>query len=143
MSELRNVYSEVYEILNILGKDYIDKLPTKLYEHISHERNMENFVEFDVNQPIEKQEIEKETMLLIAYLNLKYWCDEKERQKFIEQYTKNDERIQKELQQKYKLDDLFKKDVTGIELVEYRESIFTKILNRITSLFCKKEKKNK
>ncbi len=150
MSKLADVYSEVYEILSILGNDYIDKLPSKLYEHISNERNKENFVQFDVNQPIEKQGIEKDTMNFIAYLNLQYWSDEKEKQKLVKQYTKNDERMQKKLQEKYQLDNLFRKDVevkkeeiTGIELATYRVSIFRKIFNRIKNLFNKSQKKNK
>ena len=33
------VYSEVYEILNILGKKYIDKLPKDLYNLIDESRD--------------------------------------------------------------------------------------------------------
>lgn len=150
MSELADVYSEVYEILNILGNDYIDKLPSKLYEHISNERNRENFAEFDVNRPIVEQEMQRETMAFLAYLNLQYWCDEKEKQKLMKQYTKNDERMQKEIQEKYQLDNLFKKDIevkkediTEIELTTYRVSIFRGIFNRIKNLFNRSQKKDK
>ena len=90
--EISRVYSEVYEILNVLGSDYIKKLPSNLYEHIMSKRDKKCVIEYDINVPIEEQNFCNETLDLIAYLNLHYWCDEKEKIELLKIYMKNEKR---------------------------------------------------
>lgn len=39
---------------------------------------------------------------------MKYWCNEEEKQKLLIKYTKNYERIERELREKYNPNNLFK-----------------------------------
>ena len=42
---VKDIYSEVYAILNMLGKEYINKLPNDIYNIIKEEKSTEyNFV---------------------------------------------------------------------------------------------------
>lgn len=144
---MRDTYSEVYEILNILGEEYINRLPKKLYNLIENERNRKSIIEFDINQPPFKQNISDKASAIIAYLNLQYWCTEEERKKLIEQYIRNDEQYNQELKRKYNSDDLFKhkKVNTKTELIEFKEkeSIFKKLLYKIKNMVLKINNKNK
>lgn len=137
--EISDMYSEVYDILNILGTDYIKKIPQELYTHIEKERNKSKINRFYLDKSIENQNIGNETLDFIAYLNLQYWTTKEERKRLIKKYSENDVRTEQELQKKYNPDNIFKKSVNTqnetehihTELVVYKQSIFTKIKNWI------------
>lgn len=139
--EISKVYSEVYEILNILGNDYINKLPERLYENICNERDKNSVKEFDVNKSINEQGINKNTLEFIAYLNLQYWCNEEQKQQLLKQYKENDEKFEQELRKKYNPDKIFEnkeeefnKDNVQLEKFE-RQNLFRKLWNKIIGLF--------
>lgn len=137
--EISDMYSEVYDILNILGTDYIEKIPQELYTHIEKERNKSKINSFSIDKSIENQNIGDETLDFIAYLNLQYWTTKEERKRLIKKYSENDVRTEQELQKKYNSDNIFKESVntpkemnkTQTELIEYKQNIFTRIKNWI------------
>lgn len=94
--EMSEMYSEVYEILKLLGKEYTEKLPPKLYEHIQNERNPRSTKEFYIDKPIEEQDIKIETLEFISFLNLHYWCTEEEKINLLKVYNENDLKYEKE-----------------------------------------------
>lgn len=135
------VYSEVYEILNTLGKEYINKLPIKLYQHIESQRDKKSIIEFDVNKDIAKQDISEEAADIISYLNLEYWCTEEQKKALIKQYQENDKKYEEKLKEKYNTDNLFKKekyvDANEKNLIktEEKQSLFSRIIKKIKRLF--------
>ena len=141
----RQAYSEIDEFLGLLSIDQRNMIPQKLRELFSQEKDKEYIKGIDPNIPIKDQNLKEETLGLIALLNLQYWCQneiEKERLKKI--YAKNEEEYQKMLQEKFNLDNLFKKKETIVEekeqveclqMVEYKEPLFKKIINRILHFF--------
>lgn len=94
--EISDIYSEVYEVLEVLGKDYINKLPPKLYQHIKDKRNSSNTKEFYIDKPIEEQGLSLETLEFISFLNLHYWCTESEKNELLKIYNENDLKYEKE-----------------------------------------------
>ena len=68
----KEIYSEVYQILNLLGNDYIDKLPTRLINMLREKREINYNPEYTDDIPLNEQNIKKETMSIIAllYLNI-------------------------------------------------------------------------
>ena len=54
-------YSEVYEIINKMGKDYKDKIPNKLKLTIVEEMDKSYKPNIDVKIPLKKQNIHKKT----------------------------------------------------------------------------------
>ena len=80
----------------------------------------------------------------MIYLN--YLCDDKEKNNIKLILKDNEEKYQQELREKYKPDNIFKKYnqnhevvenavATNMTMVEYRESIFKKIINTIKRFF--------
>ena len=132
-------YTEVYEILNLLGNEYIKKLPIELYNHIDNNRDKKSIIEYDINKNILDQNISEDARDMIAYLNLQYWCTEEEREELMKKYQKNEIRYQEELKEKYNPDNLFNNKKTknidndneNAQIIVYRENIFTKIVNKI------------
>lgn len=138
-------YSEVYKILNLLEDEYKERVPKKLIEFFEEERDKEYSPIIDVNIPLDKQNLKRETMVLLAILNLKYWCDsEEEKQEILNGFAENEKLKQlakKELAEKYNPDNLFKKKenfdtTTEVSMIEYKELNFIqKIISKIRRLF--------
>lgn len=134
-------YTEVYVILQTLGDEYITKIPNKLYEHIENQRNKKSVLEIDISKGIEDQEISEQATDFIAYLNLQYWASEEEKNKLLEEYRQNDVKYEKELNERYNPDKLFKKQKKQNyqndcqEMVVYKENIFSRIIKFLKRKF--------
>ncbi len=138
----KEIYSEVYQVLNLLGNEYIDRLPKSLFNMLEEKRNINYEPKYTEDLPLNKQNIKKETLSIIALLHLNYWCENVNEKKELSQMFKNNEdRYQDELRKKYDPDNIFKKHIqekiikNEISLVEYKESIFKRLINKIKSLF--------
>lgn len=144
-------YSEVYQILNLLEEEYLDRIPKKVLDFFNETRDKEYKPIIDVNKPLNEQNLQRDTMILLAILDLNYWCDsEEEKQELLMMFNKNTElkiKKQKELEEKYNPDYLFKKRqfVSDFEknetlsMVEYKEpNIIRKILTKIKNMFKRK-----
>ena len=142
-------YAEVDARLNLLEDKYKEKVPEKVRTFFKEEKMVDYTPTIDVNIPLIQQNLKRETIVLLAILNINYWCEnEEERQSFVNELAKNEEE-KKKLEEKYNPDNLFKnkqKEIidenlqTGQELIIYKETNFiSKLLNKIKQLF----KKNK
>lgn len=100
MENMKLACSEVYCILEILGDSYKNKLPTKFLEFINQNRSLDYSLNID-GEDYDNLNISKDALVLVSFLNLKYWVeDEEEKKRLIEIYKKNDEK-RSELQNKY------------------------------------------
>lgn len=87
--ERRYAYAEVYEIINWLGEEYINKLPKKILRLIKDEKKFGYKPEIDFSKSLTNQ-VRQETKDLIAYFEYKYWLeDEKQKQDLKETLKKN------------------------------------------------------
>lgn len=141
-------YSEVCTILNMLEDEYKERVPKNVMDFFEEERDKEYNPIIDVNIPLEKQNLKRKTLVLLAILNLNYWCDsEEEKQEILDNFAKNEElkRLkEKELTENYNINNLFNKienteNKTEVSLIEYKEQNFIqKIISKIKSLFRRK-----
>lgn len=140
--ETKEIYSELYQVLMLLGNEYIDKLPKSLFNMIEEKRNMHYNPQYTENIPLNKQNIKKETISILALLHLNYWCENEKEKYELNQILKNNEIMhQDELRKKYNGDNIFKKHgqenmiKNEVNLVEYKESIFKRFINKIKNIF--------
>lgn len=143
----KEIYSEVYQVLNLLGNDYIDKLPTSLINMLKEKREINYNPEYTDAIPLNEQNIKKETMAIIALLYLNYWCEDENEKLEIKQILKsNEDRYQLELRKRYNLDNIFKnyeQESKKVEadiddktsMIPYKKSILKKIINKLKSAF--------
>ena len=126
-------YAEIDEILNLLEDDYREKVPKKVRDFFKEEKMKDYHPEIDIEKPLIEQNLKRETMVLLAILNLNYWCEnEKEKQRFLNELDKNEEE-KKELEEKYNPDNLFKKKQdesteNNLQIIEYKKPNFIQIL---------------
>ena len=149
----KKVYSEVYAFLNIVSEEDRNKIPKKLKEMIEEEREKEYTPSYTFEIPIEEQEISDEAIAMIALLHLNYWCeDENEKERLNAILDDNEKKYQEELREKYNTDNLFKdkkyreeqsteEQTNNVAMVEYKETIFSKLKEWFRNLFNKKRLK--
>lgn len=143
--QIQEIYSEVYSILNLLGESYIKKLPISLFNMIKEEKRQDYNPKYDSKINLEQQNIKRETLSMIALFHLNYWCNSDEEKKELKTLFKtNEEKHQAEIREKYNPDNLFKKHSlqqeesaipNEVAMVEYKEPLFKRIINRIKSIF--------
>ena len=141
----RQAYTEIVNVIELVDEYNRNKIPKKLMEFFKVEKDNNYTKVIDPKIPIKEQNLKKETLALIAMLNLQYWCeDEKEKQRLKKIYANNEIKYQEELRDKYNPDDLFKTKQKNIEtnhsqqtaMIEYKElSIFQRIKEFIKNIF--------
>ena len=153
----KEMYSEVYGILKALGDKYIDKLPKTVLKVITESKEENYNPEYSMSIPLKEQDINRKSLAMIALFHYNYWCEtEEERKKFKNMLETNEEKHQKEMKEKYSNDKIFNNATTKIEeetisekvdrfleasnqstanIVEYKQSFFNKIIDKIKQWF--------
>jgi len=139
IANIPRAYSEVYSFLNVLGNNYISKIPKSIYDTIKNSRDKSYNPKYTDIQNISSETISKEGLSLIAALNLQYWCeDEVQKQELKEIYVNNERKEAEKYNNVFKEDYTNKKDDTkkeaSTEIIEYKESFFRKLLNKIKEI---------
>ena len=143
----RQAYSEIDEFLGLLTEEQREKIPGKLREFFKEEKDSNYIKGIKADIPVNQQNFKEETLAIIALLNLQYWCqDENEKQRLKSIYANNEKVYQEMLQDKFNPDDIFKKrnvakevvepkQVNSVAMVQYKEPIIRRILNKIKEFF--------
>ena len=130
-------YKEVIEVLKYTKREDVNKIPP--YRILLWKTNMKKDYDFkiDTSKTLEEQNLSNEAKAIIANIFKKYWATD---------YQK--ERIEaKEKYEKYNPNNIFKSQrqtnietdntIDNVVMVEYKESLFTKIFNKIKCIFKK------
>ena len=140
-------YKEVIEVLKYTKREDVNKIPKSRI--LLWRINMSKDYDFkiDTTKTLEEQNLSKEAKAIIANIFKKYWATDYQKER-IEAKEKYDiEQMEKEKYQKYNPDDIFKNRKQNIQqeevasktvsMVEYREPLFKRILNKIKNIFNK------
>ena len=146
MNNRKNAYTEVYTILQDLDEDEYDKIPPEVIEAIKANMNKEYNYELDDELQLKDQPMLPETKAILFNLFRDYLATTEQKAKIIR--MQNEERQKNELkkQQMYNTDvfanrqkeNFNKPNNEKIQIVEYKENIFRRILNKIKSFLRRK-----
>ncbi len=146
MSDVAVAYAELDEILSLMSSEYIDKIPLKFRDFLSREKDTNYIKKIDVNIPLEEQNLQRKTLVLLAVLRLNYWCEnEEEKREFLKELGDN----QKEQIEKYSTDRIFDSDnnnnnnkqIKNDSIIVYQNKTFIeKVLEKIKKFFTKYRK---
>ena len=141
------IYSEVYALIQLAGKDYQDMLPDKVKKSIDIKRDKDYVPNYSIDIPLEKQNIQKDTLAILANIEYNYWCKtENEKKEFIDELKQIDMNSEKELRELYNPDNIFKRNKTTnqtsnteeVAMVEVKEQKwYKKIFDFFRNLFKK------
>lgn len=134
---------EVLDILEHMNANDLEKVSNKFIEFLKENASKNYICNLDYSKKLNDMEIKEETRGLLALMYEKYWCPEEEKEELKKKFYENEQKYQKELREKYNLDNIFSKKQENIikpennetQLVEYKETFFKKILNKIKAFF--------
>ena len=147
MNNRKNAYTEVYTILEDLNEEEYNKIPPEVIEAIRVNRNEQYEYELDEDLELKEQPMLPETKAILFNLFRDYLATPEQKEKIIR--MQNEERQKNELkkQQQYNTDVFANKlkeesikvePKEPVELIQYKENIFKRILNKIKLFFTKK-----
>ena len=145
--ELKLGITETIEILKLADKKEIDKIPKKFMNFLNEHADKEYKFEIGNEISLKNLKLRKETKNILAIIAYNYWCDTPEKKSKFNELLNNNQKIYEEkLRNQYNPDNLFKnkKQVNqnkndSTALVKYKQSFFTKLFNKVKSLFRKSE----
>lgn len=145
----QEAFVEVEEILKIMPVELSKKIPMKFRKIIIE--NQAPDYKVIIQEPLEQQKLKKETLVILGLIYRDFLCDEQERNELKLQDAQELEKIEKELQQKYDIQNVFdarkenrkKQEVSeddySTSLTLYEEPTFLKrLFNIIKGIFKKK-----
>ena len=152
MNNRRNVYTEVYTILQDLDEEEYNKIPPEVIETLDTNRNKEYEYFLDDELELKDQPMLPETKAILFNLFRDYLATPEQKTKIIRMQNEARQKNELKKQQMYNADVFANKSInkpTKIDenevkvnneekqIVIYKENIFKKILNKIKSLFMK------
>ena len=143
-NELTKAYAEVYEILKYIPLEQYNKIPKEVINVFKNRRDKTYKVRINPALPLENQNLQRKTLILLSVLNLDYWCGEEEREEILNIYWQNEKNRKNENRQDEYIvlgdgNDAVAASELGTDLVVYREaSILEKILIKIKHIFKRK-----
>ena len=146
MSNRKNAYAEVYTILQELNEEEYNKIPPEVIKTIEANRNEEYEYELDDELELKDQPMLSETKAILFNLFRDYLATPEQKAKIIRMQNEARQKNELKKQQMYNADifankpkkNLAENSNETMQIVEYKESIFKRILNKIKSFFIKK-----
>lgn len=141
-----NAMAEVIYYLKGIKQEDINKIPKKLLQYLNDNASKEYKCDFDYNKPLKDLNLLDETRGIIGMICYNYWCiDEIQKKQYIDKLNINELKYQEFLHEKYNPDNIFKnkneknieKPIKTTEMIEYKETLFKKIIIRIKNFFHK------
>lgn len=155
----RNAYSEVIEILKFLDDEKkLEALPIEMLEVLKSKANPEYKLQISKDIPLEEQNLEPETLSILAWIATKYWNeeinenDENESsnvQEEIENNIENEQETERDESEENNLEEIEQKEKIDNEKsnlpilhkdLKWYEKIKEKILEFFNKIFGKKKK---
>lgn len=138
--EYSEAIAEILDILEHTQESDVDKISKKFMDFLKENASKTYKPNLDYTKRIKDMNLKDKTIGILSVINKKYWCNDEERKVFEEKLKQNEIKYQKELNEKYDKNKLFKnKELKKVEntnitdLAEYTEQkwyqrIFEKIL---------------
>ena len=147
----KRAYSELYSILQMLGKEYIDKIPEKIYIAIeSRKDDTYNPVYNDMEEVLEGR-VKRKTVSMLALLDYNYFSTTETDRMYMRYILEENEKKYRKEKNEYKIvnidedqkkvDDNIKEieqinndnynNINKNEMIEYKESGIKKLFNNI------------
>lgn len=105
MDNSRLAYSEIYEIINLLDKELLKKIPANVINFFKEERDCNYIPKFDDSKPLEEQ-IRRETVVILYILTLNYWCKNEQEKKDLLFQLNNGDNYDDKMLEKYNIENL-------------------------------------
>lgn len=146
------VYEEVYEILSHMDKVTVMKIPLGVLEEINNNRDVNYISRINPNDLFNELNVERETIVFIAWLDYNYWADPEEREELHELFLRNQYEYEESLKRRFNSSNkpLFFEGIDQVEesaitkenqIAERNNSFLVNLKNLIKNILSKFKKK--
>lgn len=145
--EYSEALSEIDDIFNHLDIEVLSKIPKKFKEFVSNNKSNTYKPAFNHSLKLNELPLRKKTRAILSLIYFNFLCNEEQKMEYKKRIKENSIKREQEIKEKYNTDNLFKKKVletkiqeeqqnidNTVAMTEYKEGIFTKIINKIKRL---------
>lgn len=147
--EINDIAKETISVLDYFNQEFLAKIPKHFLKDLQElAKDSKIVVNIDKNKKLENQPISEDSKDLIGLIYYSYIASDDEKAEIERAWDENELKFQNELKKKYNVDNLFEnrnksnynfdENKNNIELIEYKENIFQKVINKIKKLVNKK-----
>lgn len=141
--------TEVNLVLSYMDSSLVERIPESLINFIKRNRDVAYMPNITKEVPINEQPLSKDAKILLSLIYRDYWCDEELKNILKREDAIAKKEYERERREKYNSDNIFKNSKSSqtveniqlenvaqeIQMTEYKESIFKKIINKILNFF--------
>ena len=142
---------EVLDILDNTNKADVDKIPKNFIKFLVDNASEDYRVNLDHSKLISEMNLKEKTKEILGVIYINWWCDKKDKENYTKQIKELEVKRQEEIKEKYNPNKIFENKVQeytnatkvdtvqneAVAMIEYKESIFKKIWNKILNFFNK------
>lgn len=138
--------TETLDILNHMSSSDVNKISKKFMDFLERNKSKDYVPKLDHSKKLYEMDLKQKTKAILATIYLNYWCNDEQKEEYKKILKENEEKYQKELREKYSTDNIFKRNniqskeesviQDNVSIMEYKESVFKKIINKIKKIFC-------
>ena len=142
---------EVLDILDNTNKSDVAKIPTSFIKFLVDNASEDYRVNLDHSKLISEMNLKEKTKEILGVIYINWWCDKKDKENYTKQIKELEIKRQEEIKEKYNPNKIFENKVQeyanatkvdtvqneAVAMIEYKESIFKKIWNKILNFFNK------
>lgn len=132
---------QIDNILSHLSEENLEKIPLELREAIKKEKDKNYEWAYDEGKSLSEQNIDRETISMLSYLNMEYLLNEKQKEFIQKLHEFNEKKSEEAKKEKYNYDDMFKtkkinNEPSKVMLVEVKkEKWYRKIFTFFKKIF--------
>lgn len=138
---------EVDEVLSYLSKEDLLKIPDDIRQMIKENKDKDYVWKYDVSKKLKDQNLNRNTIIILSYLNMEYLLNEKQKEVMQQLHELNEKKLEESKVKEYGVEvflktnkiqqEVTKEQVPEQALMEYKENFFTKLINKIKKIFYK------
>ena len=139
MIEICDIAKETIQVLTYFDFEFTSKISKDFLDFLKETAEKSDIiVNIDFNKKLKEQNISEECKDLIALLYYHYFADKTEKNKLVKIWKNNDLIYQKEIEEKFNMNEIFKNKKLNREYIQnsqlptvVKESLFQKIISFI------------
>lgn len=132
MEDAKLIYSEVLGVLLALGNTYMEKTPSHIVNFLRKNCDYSRIPDIDSSTRLENQNISEDSKTFIMLLKYTYWCEsDAERTEMYKLMKNNEIKKQKELEEKYNIDNIFKSNNVEDKEQEKNTALVKPVKNKL------------
>ena len=145
MEELSQRLIEVECVLNKMEEKYKKKIPKEFFEFMNKNKDINYKFQYDDSKSIIENNLHIDTISLLTYININFLLDNESKQEMIALLNEDEIIADEQKRRQYNPDSIFKNRIDkhiehtseNLKMIEYRESVFRKIISKIRKLLNK------